>query len=152
MKTKILALPLILLAVGCRDRYEGQAGAASSPSPGASPYSTYPSPGTAESGAGVAAVVVAVDPAGRTITLREVVAPGGAATGDSAGKRYNVSAGAASSLNDVQAGEQVFVVCETAAGAPGSGTTGSGPTSGPGSLANCAVITMLSEAGGSTGR
>jgi hypothetical protein len=149
MNTKILAVPLILLAVGCRDRYEGQAGAASSPSPGASPYTTespYASPGTA-GGGGVAAVVVAVDPAGRTITLREVVPAGGtpsSATGGAQGKRYNVSSGAASSLNDVQAGEEVVVVCE----APAGTTT---PAS-PASLVNCAVITMITESGGTTGR
>jgi hypothetical protein len=150
MNTKILAVPLILLAVGCRDRYEGQAGAASSPSPGASPYTTespYASPGTAASGAGVAAVVVAVDPASRTITLREVVPAGStpsSATGGAQGKRYNVSSGAASSLNDVRAGEEVIVVCE----APAGTTT----TASPASLANCAVITMITEAGGATGR
>jgi hypothetical protein len=154
MKMKILAVPLVLLAVGCRDRYEGQAGAASSPSPTASPYTegtgAYASPGTTASGAGVAAVVVSVDPTGRTITLREVVAPGGAPIGDSAGKRYNVSSTAAPSLSDVKAGEQVFVVCDTAPGATGStGTT----TSGAGSLANCTMITMITEAGvATTGR
>jgi hypothetical protein len=132
MKTKILALPLVLLAVGCKDRYEGQAGAASSPAASASPYAAgsgaYASPGTAASGAGVAAVVVAVDPAGPRCRR---------------GRRYNVSSGAASRLSDVQAGDQVFVVCDTAPGASASGAT-----SGPGSLMNCSMITMITEAGG----
>jgi hypothetical protein len=145
MKKQILVLPLVGLALGCQDRYEGQAGAASSPSP--SPYaaespSAYASPGTT---GGVAAVVVSVDPAGRTVTLREFVA--GAPTGDAQGKSYNVSAGAASGLNQLQAGDQVMVVCEE------TGTAATGTTSpGTGSLANCTVITMITESTAPAGR
>jgi hypothetical protein len=140
MTTKILALPLILLAVGCRDRYEGQAGAASTPSPTATPYTTaspYTSPAT-----GVTAVVVAVDPAGRTITLREAEVPGGTTSASgSQGQRYNVSSGAAPSLGNVRVGERVTVTCEESAGTMGTGT-------GTGSLARCGTITMIEKAAG----
>jgi hypothetical protein len=139
MTTKILALPLILLAVGCRDRYEGQAGAASTPSPTATPYTTaspYTSPAT-----GVTAVVVAVDPAGRTITLREEVPGGTTSASGSQGQRYNVSSAAAPSLGNVMVGERVTVTCEEPAGTTGTGTT-------TGSLARCGTITMIEKAAG----
>jgi len=147
MKKQILVLPFAVLALGCQDRYEGQAGAASSPSPGASPYamespSSYASPGMA---GGVSAVVVSVDPSGRTVTLREFVA--GAPAGDAQGKRYDVSASAATGLNELQAGDQVMVACEET-GAAATGTT----SPGTGSLANCTIITMITESGAAPGR
>ncbi|HEY7510687.1 MAG TPA: hypothetical protein VIG50_10560 [Vicinamibacteria bacterium] len=171
MTKKILAVPLILLAVGCRDRYEGQAGAASSPSPGASPYAeTYASPGTMSGSTGdmagaITATVISVDQSGRTITLRETGTTGGE------GRRVNVATIAASSLSGIQAGETVTVTCEAPAGAAtgttGTGTTGTGSTgtgttgtgtagtamgAGSGSLANCTTITTITRSSGATGR
>ena len=171
MTKMILAVPLILLAVGCRDRYEGQAGAASSPSP--SPYAetgAYASPGTMSGSMGdagsITATVVSVDQSGRTITLREA-----GATGSAEGRRINVSATAATSLTGIQPGETVTVTCEnmagagttgtgatgtgtTGTGAAGSGTAGTGTTGymGSGSLANCTSVTMITRSAGATGR
>jgi hypothetical protein len=158
MTKKMLAVPLILLAVGCRDRYEGQAGAASSPSP--SPYAEtgYASPGTMSGAAGdagsVSAVVVAVDEAGRTITVREA---GSAATTE--GRRLNVSPAAASSLSGVRAGDTVMIGCDATAGATGTGTTGTtggtgttGMGAGAGSLANCTMVTTITPGAGAAGR
>jgi hypothetical protein len=158
MYTKILAVPLVLLAFGCRDRYEGQAGAASSP--GASPYAeATASPGTGlGTGAGITATVVAVDATGMTVTLREAPVAGAAPTGDTAGRRYNVSSSVASSLNNIQAGDEVTVVCDQGAGSTagstgaGSGMGSTGAGSGTGSLATCTTITSITETGGATGR
>ena len=170
MTKKILAVPLILLAVGCRDRYEGQAGAASSPSP--SPYAegAYASPGTMSGSVGdtgsITATVVSVDQSGRTITLREA-----GATGSAEGRRINVATTAATSLTGIQPGETVSVTCDNMAGAgttgtgtTGTGTTGTGTTGtgaagtgttgymGSGSLANCTTVTMITRSAGATGR
>jgi hypothetical protein len=135
MKKSILALPLVVVALGCQDRYEGQAGAASSPAPTATPESSMATPVT---GAAVSAVVVSVDPAGRTVTLREVTAPG-APAGNTAGRSYNVSPSAAASLGDLKAGDEVNVMCETA-------------PAGTGALADCVTITTIAAAGGTTSR
>ena len=166
MTKKILAVPLILLAVGCRDRYEGQAGAASSPSP--SPYAegAYASPGTmsgsmGDTGASITATVVSVDQSGSTITLRE---SGG--MGSSEGRRINVATTAATSLSGLQPGETVSVTCDnmgatgatgtgtTGTGTTGTGTTGTGATGGSmaaGSLSNCTTVTMITRSSGAAG-
>lgn len=145
MNKTILALPLVLVAFGCRDRYEGQAGAASNPAPAATPYGseTMASPG-AVSGAAVTATVVSVDAVGRTVTLRETSATG-APTGDAAGRSYSVAPAASPSLGDLKAGDQVNVMCETG-GATATGAAGSG------SLADCTLITTIAPAGGATGQ
>lgn len=143
MNKTIFALPLVLLALGCRDRYEGQAGATSSPAPEATPYGSGSMANPAAPvGAAVTATVVTVDPAGPTITLREAALPG-APTSDAAGRRYNVSPMAASSLADIKPGAQVNVICETAPAAATAAT---------GTLADCVTITTIAEAGGATGR
>ena len=166
MSKKILIVPFILLAVGCRDRYEGQAGAASSPSP--SPYGeaagSYASPGTmsgsaADMGGSLSATVVSVDAAGRTITVREVGAPS-----SSTGQRLDVSTAIASSLGGYQPGDAVLITCETTGGMGATGTTGgtAGSTAGgtaggtastgPASLASCTMVTMIARSTGATGR
>jgi hypothetical protein len=144
MNTRILAVPLVLLALGCRDQYEGQAGAASTPAPAATPYGSESMATPATIGAAVTAEVVSVDPAERTITLREVTAAG-APTGDAAGRPYNVSSAAASGLGALQAGDRVNLICETGPGATGTGATG-------GALADCVTITTIAEAGGASGQ
>ena len=144
MNKKFLVLPLVLLAFGCRDQYEGQAGATSSPAP-AAPYGSerMASPAApAVSGAAVTATVVEVDPAGGTITLREVPAPGAPAS-DTAGRRYNVAPSAASGLADFKPGQQVNVICETAPAATASGSA---------KLVDCVTVTTIAEAGGATGQ
>jgi hypothetical protein len=179
MSKKILVVPFILLAVGCRDRYEGQAGAASSPSP--SPYGdaagSYASPGTmsgstGDIGGSITATVVSVDESGRTITVRDVSSASG-----SQGQRLNVSSTAVSSLSGLHAGDTVTITCDstgsmgagsgmtgtgttgtgtTGTGTTGTGTTGTGTTggtyAGSGSLANCTNVTMITRSTGATGR
>jgi hypothetical protein len=162
MNKKILVLPLILLALGCRDRYEGQAGAASSPSPGASPYamespSAYASPGLTAGGTTVSVEVVSVDSAGRTINVRESGVTG--ATGGQ-GQRVTVSSTAADMLADLRAGDRITITCD-ATGTTGTGATGTGGaaagatgagTTGTGTLASCTNVTMITRSGGATGR
>jgi hypothetical protein len=156
MLAKMLAVPLVLLAVGCRDRYEGQAGAASSPSPDSSPYSSgsmaSPAMGTGTGMGNISAVVVAVDATGRTITLREGTA-GAAPTGDQQGRRYNVSSSAASSLSTVHAGDEVYVMCdETGGGAGSSGMGGTGASGSTGTGTTGTGTTGSGSAGyGATG-
>ena len=146
MNTKILALPLILLAVGCRDSYEGQAGATSSPGASASPYAegsgAYASPGasTGMGGGTVSAVVVAVDASGRTVTLRESGMAGSSGSTGIQGRRFNVSGSAADNLTNLRPGTAVTVTCDTTGGSMsggtgtggmgtgGTGTTGAGTT------------------------
>ena len=160
MKKQILVLPFAVLALGCQDRYEGQAGAASSPSPGASPYtmespSTYASPGTMGGGTSVAVEVVSVDNAGRTINVRE---PGATGTAGSQGQRVTVSSTAADMLVDLRAGDRITITCDSAGatGTTGTGATGTDTgaagtsTTGPGSLSGCTNITMISRTGGAT--
>jgi hypothetical protein len=161
MKKQILVLPFAVLALGCQDRYEGQAGAASSPSPGASPYtmespSTYASPGTMGGGTSVAVEVVSVDNAGRTINVRESGATGAAG---SPGQRVTVSATAADMLADLRAGDRITITCDSAgATGTGTGTTGTDTgaagtgTTGTGSLSGCTNVTMISRTDGATGR
>jgi len=176
MSKKILVVPFILLAVGCKDRYEGQAGAASSPSP--SPYGdaagSYASPGAMSGSAGdmggsITATVVSVDASGRTITVRDASASG------SQGQRLNVSSAAAVSLSGLQPGDTVTITCDATGsmgagsattgtgttGTTGTGTTGGSPGAtggtgyagaGSGSLANCSNVTMITRASGAAGR
>jgi hypothetical protein len=152
MSKQILVLPLVVLALGCRDSYEGQAGAASSPSPEASPYamespSAYASPGT---GTSVSVEVVSVDSASRTINVREPGATGAAA---SQGQRVTVSSTAADMLADLRAGDRITITCEGATTGTETGTTGAGTgTTGAGSLSSCTNVTMISRTGGATGQ
>jgi hypothetical protein len=159
----MLLIPLVLVAVGCRDRYEGQAGATSSPtaspyaaSPTASPYagespSAYGSPtaspgtGSAMAGPSVSAVVVSVDRDGRSITVHE-------AKGSHKSHKLTVSDDAVSTLTDIKAGDRVTVTCETSAGT--TGTTGSteSRSSASGQLANCTRVTSVTKETGATGR
>jgi hypothetical protein len=145
MNTKILAVPLVLLALGCRDQYEGQAGAASTPAPAATPYGSEGMAAPATTGAAVTAVVVSVDAAASTITLREATAAG-APTGEAAGRPYNVSSAASAGLGALQAGDRVNVICETTPGGTATGATGGG------ALVDCVTITTIAEAGGATGQ
>lgn len=153
MNKKMLVLPLVVLAFGCRDRYEGEAGATSSPSPGASPYamespSTYASPGSGD----IVVEVVSVDTAGRTINVRESGATGTAATGT--GQRLTVSSTAATMLTDIRPGDRITITCDSGTagtGATGTGTTGTG-TTGAGTLTGCTVVTAIARSGGATGQ
>jgi len=154
MNRPILVLSLAVLALGCRDRYEGQAGAASNPSPGASPYamespSAYGSPGTI-GGTSVSVEVVSVDSAGSMLNVRESGATGAAATGQ--GQRVTVSSTAVDMLTDLRPGDRITITCDgagttgTETGATGTGTTGTG------SLSGCTNVTMITRTGGAAGQ
>lgn len=169
---RTLIFPALLIAAACGGRNESQTGTTAGASPGTAPgYTTGGQTAATGSGSAVAnpitAEVVAVDPAGSNVTLRETgrltdtsapaTAGGAAATSSAAERTIRVEPSGAGLLGSLKPGDRVTVACAGPASASTLGTrTGDTPTAagmgtGGGAAAGTGTSLGAPAAGGGSG-